>query len=150
MKKISIILCMFLILSTLGCRTKSYNTEKAIANGEIVFDGSRFHNLNRLEDFIENVNSETKDKIRITKYGDEGMFLIEDITYDGKRIIAEFDSTMAIFSSDRKKEKKEYISIKREEEISDISGNKVNVVVYYLIGNGEKVEILRYLPDKFK
>lgn len=134
------VLCLLLCIILSGCRTRSYSPEKAAKNGEIVF-GYDFYNTEKLDKFIENVNNNVPDKIKITNYGQEGMFLIETITYDGKKIKAVFDSTMEFHKHERRKEKGEYTSIIKEVSKFNNGLRICDIIVYYLINDKEKREM---------
>lgn len=113
MRRVSLIVCILIFVLITGCRTKPYPPENAVKNGEVIFDYDRTYNVDKLDKFIENVNNKIPDKIKITQYGDEGIFLIETISYNGKVIKAVFDSTMEFHKSSRKKEVKEYREIQK-------------------------------------
>jgi len=98
-----VVLCI-LVLS--GCTGDDYPSEEAIKNGDIVTTPERA-NIDRFETFLERVEADKKDTIRITNYTTEGDAILEDITYDGKQFIYSLDSSRDEYGSqtdDREKE----------------------------------------------
>jgi hypothetical protein len=74
--------------------TIPYPSESAIRNGDVVMPSNgRRYNAEKLDQFLENVKSDKKDKIRITRYTTEGGAMIMDLEYDGKRINYTYDTT---------------------------------------------------------
>jgi hypothetical protein len=101
MKRVITIIITFIMFISIGCSKESkptqnnspYRYETAIKNGDIVgFNGSKY-NIKKLDQFMENVEKGKKDKIRITKYTDEGGAIITDLEYDGKKINYTYDNT---------------------------------------------------------
>jgi hypothetical protein len=71
-----------------------YLLKAAVRNGDVVMasNGKRY-NAEKLDEFLEYVKSDKKDKIRITRYTTEGGAIIMDLDYDGKRINYTYDTT---------------------------------------------------------
>lgn len=81
---------------------KSLNSKKAISNGDIVeissldwvssktHNDTEIYNINKLDDFMENIKNGKKDAIRIVKYAYEGgstwVNKLYDLEYNGKKI----------------------------------------------------------------
>ncbi len=85
---------MFLLIGLLGCQQNSesnnpkkpYDSEEAIENGDVVNRHGEISNLEKFENFIKNVESGAKDKIRITMYTHEGDPIFDNLNYDGNKI----------------------------------------------------------------
>jgi hypothetical protein len=88
---------------------KTLNSDTAIKDGNIVMisytdsvsskthNNMEIYNINRIDDFIKNINKGKKDKIRIVEYGKNvtGTWVnkLFDLKYDGKKIIdIEYDT----------------------------------------------------------
>jgi hypothetical protein len=147
MKKVYLIVLILILALVTGCRTKQYSPEKAVKNGEVVWDYSGFFNVEKLDKFIENVNNKIPDKIKIAQFGEEGLFLVQNISYDGKVIKAVFDSTMEFHEHQRKKEKKEYTEIIKVKYFWE--EKNTNFFYYYLKNQDEKREIF-IAPEEHK
>ncbi len=100
MKKISLILSLTLLsIVLLGCqqeseiKEKSYSSEEAIENGDVVNLHGEISNLDRFESFIENVENGAKDEIRITMYTIEGDPIFYNLNYNGNKIQFTYDNS---------------------------------------------------------
>ncbi|WP_236690836.1 DUF4362 domain-containing protein [Lysinibacillus xylanilyticus] len=102
MKKISLILSLILLsIVLLGCQQeseinnpkKSYSSEEAIENGDVVNLHGEISNLDRFESFIENVEKGAKDEIRITMYTIEGDPIFYNLNYNGNKIQYTYDNS---------------------------------------------------------
>lgn len=101
MKKVLIILISFLMLISIGCSKQNkstyndspYTYETAIKNGDVVAINGKQHNTEKLEQFLENVENDKKDKIRIVQYTTEGGAIITDLEYSGNKIKYAYDRT---------------------------------------------------------
>jgi PBP1b-binding outer membrane lipoprotein LpoB len=71
-----------------------YNSETAIENGDIVNIHGNISNLDKFGNFIKNVESGSKDKIRITMYTVEGDPIFYNLNYDGNQIQYTFDNSL--------------------------------------------------------
>ncbi|ACB60936.1 hypothetical protein Exig_1476 [Exiguobacterium sibiricum 255-15] len=94
------------ILMLAGCASNDYPSEEAIKNGDIVTTPERA-NVDQFETFLQRVEANKKDTIRITNYTTEGDAILEDITYDGKQFVYSLDSSRDEYCSqadDREKE----------------------------------------------
>jgi hypothetical protein len=72
---------------------KPYNSETAKENGDVVNIHGKISNLDKFENFIKNVESGIKDKIRITIYTVEGDPIFYNLNYDGNQIQYTFDNS---------------------------------------------------------
>ena len=70
-----------------------YTSETAIKNGDVVNLHGKEYNVEKLEQFMENVKKGVNDKIRITQYTVEGGAIITDLEYDGEKINYTYDTT---------------------------------------------------------
>jgi len=100
LKKISLILSLTLLsIVLLGCqqeseiKEKSYSSEEAIENGDVVNLHGEISNLDRFESFIENVENGAKDEIRITMYTIEGDPIFYNLNYNGNKIQFTYDNS---------------------------------------------------------
>jgi hypothetical protein len=84
-------LLVFTIIST-SCNTKyDYNT--AVKNDDIVDLHGKVTNVDRLNEFIKNIELEHKDKIRITQFTIEGDPIFYNLDYNGKDIKYKYDNS---------------------------------------------------------
>lgn len=76
--------------------SKSYSVDNAISDGNIVMlstssTENNVYNISRLDEFINNINSGKKDKIRIIKYALQGnktlINKLEDVEFDGQKLM---------------------------------------------------------------
>ncbi|WP_053178221.1 DUF4362 domain-containing protein [Peribacillus loiseleuriae] len=72
---------------------KPYDSEEAIENGDVVNRHGEISNLDKFENFIKNVESGTKDEIRITMYTIEGDPIFYNLNYDGNKIQYTYDDS---------------------------------------------------------
>lgn len=99
LKKISLISVFNTVI--LGCQQeseinnpkKSYSSEEAIENGDVVNIHGKISNLDRFESFIENVENGAKDEIRITMYTIEGDPIFYNLNYNGNKIQYTYDNS---------------------------------------------------------
>ncbi|NRD78511.1 DUF4362 domain-containing protein [Bacillus sp. BRMEA1] len=111
---------------------KSYQPETAIENGDIVNLHGKISNLDKFKNFIKNVKSGNKDKIRITMYTDEGDPIFYNLNYDSKQIQYTFDNSQDKFAGSDKGVK--------STSCTDIgTKNTENVVEYHLSGCSSEV-----------
>jgi hypothetical protein len=91
-----LILVMFAVLvvtNVTGCsKSSAYGSEEAINRGDVVYQNEVF-NLNRFEQFKQNVSNEKEDRIRVTGYTDEGDPVFQDLDFDGKVIHYTYDNS---------------------------------------------------------
>ncbi len=101
-KRVILILCyMFLLIGLLGCQQNSennnpkkpYDSEEAIENGDVVNLHGEISNLDKLKNFVKNVESGVKDEIRITMYTHEGDPIFDKLDHDGNKIQYTHDDT---------------------------------------------------------
>jgi hypothetical protein len=89
------ILCIILV----SC---SYTSENAIQLGDIVDLHGNVSNIERLDEFVSNVNSVRKDEVRITRYTTEGDPIFYDLKFDGDTITYTYDPTQDSFGRGKK------------------------------------------------
>ena len=65
---------------------KPYTPELAAQNGDVVNVHGTYTNAERWTQFIDNVNSTVKDKVRVTQYTIEGDPILYELTYNGETI----------------------------------------------------------------
>jgi hypothetical protein len=81
---------------------KPYSSEEAIENGDVVNRHGEISNLDKFENFIENVESGAKDEIRITMYTTEGDPIFYNLNYDGNKIQYTYDNSQDGYSGSGK------------------------------------------------
>lgn len=96
-------LLFVILMSTIvvGCQQKSninnpkkpYRSEEAIKNGDVVNLHGKISNLDKFNDFMRNMETGVKDRIRITMYTIEGDPIFYNLDYDGKEIHYMFDNS---------------------------------------------------------
>lgn len=121
----------YLIIKYLILRPSAYTSEQAIKNGDVVNVLDKTYNFDKLENFIKNVKSHKKDKIRITSYTMEGDAIIKTLNFTGKTIECSVDMRRDKFagSADRKIKRYKFSQINKE------SNN--NNTVYFLSNNNK-------------
>jgi hypothetical protein len=72
---------------------KPYYPEEAIKNGDIVDENGIINNLDKLNEFVKNVNDGVKDKVRITRYTKEGNPIFNNLDFTGKNIKYTYDDS---------------------------------------------------------
>jgi hypothetical protein len=102
MKKV--IIFVFLVLTIIGTywfliHPNTYKYKTAARNNNVVNSLSGNVNVNKLYNFIRNVENKKQDKIRIVSYTIEGDAIITDLKYDGNIIKCRTDSTRDRFGS---------------------------------------------------
>lgn len=83
---------LLLITGLIACSTNNYPSNKAIANGDVVYFNETY-NLDTFQRFIANVETQQPDSIRITGYTEEGDALIKDLKFDGEAIHYTYDNS---------------------------------------------------------
>lgn len=74
-----------------------YPPEDAVKNGDIVYLFGEISNLEKFENFIQNIHAETGDEIRITLYTIEGDPTFYNLHFDGKSIHYAYDPSQDRF-----------------------------------------------------
>ncbi|MBB6447854.1 DUF4362 domain-containing protein [Bacillus benzoevorans] len=83
--------CLF-IISLTGCsENETYGSEEAVKRGDVVYQ-SEVVNLERFEQFLNNLSKNKEDKIRVTGYTHEGDPIYQDLQFDGKAIQYRYDN----------------------------------------------------------
>ncbi|MCD7035242.1 DUF4362 domain-containing protein [Metabacillus sp. GX 13764] len=85
-----LILCSLLLLA--ACSTK-YSSDEAIKKGDVVLLVRKVENLDKFQDFLKNLSTKRKSKIRITAYTIEGDPIYTDLEYNGKDLLVSYDNT---------------------------------------------------------
>lgn len=73
---------------------RDYTPEMEKNNNDILYDSyARTYNLERLLDFINNVNNGVPDYVTVTTYGMDGPAVTKVLQYNGNTIIYTYDGT---------------------------------------------------------
>ncbi|MGZ9583697.1 DUF4362 domain-containing protein [Paenibacillus marinisediminis] len=80
--------------------TEPYSSEQAAENGDVVNVHGKYMNIDKWNQFIENVKNNQADQIRITQYTDEGDPIFYELIFDGNAIQFTYDNSMDAFGSD--------------------------------------------------
>ena len=97
-----IFLVLSLLLFMMGCsQNEAYGLDEAIKRGDVVYQ-SEVINLERFEQFINNLSNKKEDKIRVTGYTHEGDPIFQDLQFDGKVIHYRFDNSNDEFAGNDK------------------------------------------------
>jgi hypothetical protein len=94
---------------------KSYNSDKAVKNGDVVMGPGGLVNVDKFHSFIKNVENQQPDKIRITAYSKEGYPEIFDLDFDGDIIKCTTDNTRNLYGREKTKRYGEYTKITKNE-----------------------------------
>jgi len=119
-------------LSILSACNQSYDSNEAIKRGDIVDLHGQVSNLDRLDKFINNIETGTKDKIRLTRYTEEGDPIYYDFTFDGNKVKYKYDNSndkhgsSKIKSSDCMKMKKENEGSELEFKLEGCTGENAD------------------------
>ncbi len=93
MKRFLLIMLLFsIVISTMGCSNGAYSSEEAIKRGDIVYQ-VEVANLDRFENFLNNLSNKKEDTIRVTGYTHEGDPIFQDLQFDGKAIQYTYDNS---------------------------------------------------------
>ncbi|MCQ6563281.1 DUF4362 domain-containing protein [Paenibacillus mendelii] len=87
------IIALILIVLLSACSSKPYNYDTAIANGDIVNLHGQLKNVERLQEFYQNISQNKKDDIRITQFTEEGDPIFYDLEFNGEEIKYTYDTT---------------------------------------------------------
>lgn len=87
---------------------EEYPSEMAKENGDVVnaLDGA--FNLNKLDNFISNVDKKLRDSVRVVSYTIEGDAIITELSHDGQNITAVVDATRDKFAGTEGRNKKQF------------------------------------------
>lgn len=78
-----------------------YTVETAKSNGDVILFSGQVINIDKLTRFIENVNINKDDKIRITSFTTEGTPIIQDLVFKNKIIKYSYDNSRDGFASNK-------------------------------------------------
>lgn len=120
---------------------KNYPPDTAKANGDIVSVHGKADNVQRLDEFLENIKAQVDDRVRITQYTIEGDAIVCDLSWDGQQIRMIFDSTRDKFGGSEAQKIDEKVAQKivieeREESIA-----------YYAENGDDRWMIFGYISD---
>ncbi|MCL6604930.1 MAG: DUF4362 domain-containing protein [Paenibacillus sp.] len=79
---------------------KPYSVESAAQNGDVVNVHGKFSNYEKWTTFLQNIEVNQPDQVRITEYSIEGDPILFELKYDGEQIEYMFDNSMDAFGSD--------------------------------------------------
>lgn len=99
---------------------KEYTLHMAKENDDVVWTYKEVHNLQRLDNFINNLENGTKDMIRVVGFTHEGDAIIKDLEYAGEVINLTSDNTRDEFSASPSIETYEYKQIVVEKNFSEL------------------------------
>lgn len=87
---------------------EEYPSKMAKENGDVVnaLDGA--FNLNKLDNFISNVDKKLRDSVRVISYTIEGDAIITELSHDGQNITAVVDATRDKFAGTEGRNKKQF------------------------------------------
>ena len=109
---------------------KEYTQDIAEGNGDVVVNTrGDSSNTDKFMKFVGNVNKKTKDKVRITSFTTEGGAVIQDLSYDGKKILLISDTTRDGFGI---REVRQY-NVSKIEKTQDSYDALINGQKYHLI-----------------
>jgi len=120
---------------------KNYPPDTAQANGDVVSVHGNADNVQRLDEFIENIKAQVNDRVRITQYTTEGDAIIYDLIWDGQQIRMIIDSTRDKFGGSEAQKIDEKVVQKIVIEEREES------VVYYAVNGDDRWMIFGYIPD---
>lgn len=85
------IVSLLLILTVSLMGACSYTSEKAVKNGDVINMHGPVYNVPRFELFLENIETQTPDTVRIANYTLEGDPTLYNLTFNGSSIDFEID-----------------------------------------------------------
>jgi hypothetical protein len=86
---------IFISIIVSGCQqlTDAPPKQKKPGKNEVVETHGSLENFQRLDQFIQNVQNQKKDKLRLTRYTIEGDPIYHDLDYDGTSLTYTYDTT---------------------------------------------------------
>jgi hypothetical protein len=84
-------LYLFLLLGTFMLSACSYNSEKAVKNGDVINMHGPVYNFPQFERFLESVEAKEAATVRIANYTLEGNPTLYNLTFDGSLFDLEID-----------------------------------------------------------
>lgn len=85
---------LFISLIVSGCQSSdSPPKQTKPGKNEVVESHGRLENFQRLDQFVENVQNNKNDKVRLTRYTIEGDPIYHDLDYDGAKLTLTYDTT---------------------------------------------------------
>lgn len=70
--------------------------------GDITISPTEVHNLDRFEQFLNNVSAKKEDTVRVTAYTTEGDPIFKDLHYDGEKIQYSYDNSNDAYGGEDK------------------------------------------------
>ncbi|WP_425806137.1 DUF4362 domain-containing protein [Desulfitobacterium sp. Sab5] len=132
-----VLIIMFLALT--GCSNrpvlKSYTSQQAIANGDVVDVHGQVTNLENLENFMIAVDKGTASKQKITTFTIEGDPIIKVLDYNGKTITMSTDNSLDKFAGPMK-------GITYSSFNKIVKDDKQSPPSYYLVDSSGKKQFL--------
>jgi len=131
MRQIILILLCFILLC--GCSQYSLNTAKK--NGDVVEGPGGPLNIDKLDTFKKDVDSNNKSTLRIVSFTDEGDPNIGSLEFQGKRISYTY-STHEVYGSNKTKQSKTHC-----DALEIVDGQEIDVTVKarYILSGCDKV-----------
>lgn len=89
-----VLLFSLIVLILTGCSNDgAYDSLEAINRGDITISPKGVHNLDRFEQFLNNLSAKKEDSVRLTAYTIEGDPIFKDLHYDGEKIQYSYDNS---------------------------------------------------------
>ncbi|MDF2651510.1 MAG: hypothetical protein K0Q73_7315 [Paenibacillus sp.] len=131
-----IVLIMFSLILLSSCKT--YDSYKAKQNGDIITGPPGPVNLEKINMFINDFQSQKDSKVRITSYTEEGDPIINDLIFNGREIKYIFDNSRDKHGG---KQKGKYETTCKSIEQRDVKRYDTKGVEYILIDCKEIIGI---------
>lgn len=121
-KFLILVISSLFIISLTGCsENRAYGSREAVKRGDVVYQ-SEVVNLERFEQFLNNLSKNKEDKIRVTGYTHEGDPIYQDLQFDGKAIQYRYDNSNDEYAGNDKGVKTDVCTriVEKENEQGDI------------------------------
>ncbi len=123
-------LCLILL-----CGCSQYSLDKAKKNGDVVEGPGGPLNIDKLDIFKKDIDTNIKSTLRIVSYSDEGDPNIANLEFQGKRISYTY-STHEVYGSNKTKQSNTHCDAL---EILDDQEVDVNIKTRYILSGCDKV-----------
>lgn len=138
---------IYISTPTLESVPAKYPRETAVKNGDIVYFSTRkISTLDNFENFIRNVFLGKQDWLRITRYTLEGDPIIQQLSYNGDRILYQYDTTRDAYGT--KEIRHTYCSKIEKEKNED--GTMSTYFLSGCDGSDERIVVLRAIVEPGK